>query len=86
MLNFNLKTEYNMKTKKSIYHRTFTFAYVLLCLVLFSSCSGQIVVWNMKDIIVLSLLGLIIVVVAILFIIAWIQDNINAWKRKRKKN
>jgi hypothetical protein len=28
--NFNLKTEYNMKTRTSIYHRTFAFAYVLL--------------------------------------------------------
>ena len=71
-----------MKTKTSIYHRTFAFAYVLL----FSSCSGQIVVWNMKDIIGLSILGLIIVVFAILFLIAWVQDKINAWKRKRKKN
>lgn len=75
-----------MKTKTSIYHRTFAFAYVLLCLVLFSSCSGQIVVLNMKDIIGLSILGFIIVVVAILFLIAWVQDKINAWKRKRKKN
>jgi len=60
--------------------------YTMLCLVLFSSCSGQIVVWNMKDIIGLSILGLIIVVFAILFLIAWVQDTINAWKRKRKKN
>lgn len=75
-----------MKTKISINRLTPAFAYVLLCLVLFSSCSGQIVVWNMKDIIGLSILGLIIVVVAILFIIALVQDRINAWKRKRKKN
>ena len=75
-----------MKTRTSIYRRHFAFAYVLLCLVLFSSCSGQIVVWNMKDIIGLSLLGLIIVVVSILFLIAWVQDKINVWKRKRKKN
>ena len=36
---FNLKTECNMKTKTSIYHRTFAFAYVLLAVVLFvASC------------------------------------------------
>ena len=75
-----------MKNKISIYNRTFAFAYVLLFLVLFSSCSGQIVVWNMTDIIGLSISGLIIVVFAILFLIVWVQDKINAWKRKRKKN
>lgn len=75
-----------MKTKTSIYRSHFAFAYVLLCLVLFSSCSGQIVVWNMTDIIGLSISGLIIVVVAILFLIVWVQDKINAWKRKRKTN
>ena len=75
-----------MKTKTSIYRSHFAFAYVLLCLVLFSSCSGQIVVWNMTDIIGLGISGLIIVVVAILFLIVWVQDKINAWKRKRKKN
>jgi len=75
-----------MKTKTSIYHRTFYFSYVLLCLVLFSSCSGQIVVWNMKDIIGLIILGLTMVVVAIILLIVWIQDKINAWKRKRKNN
>jgi Ca2+/Na+ antiporter len=75
-----------MKMRTSILRRHFAFAYVLLCLVLFSSCSGHIVVWNMKDIIGLSLLGLIIVVVSVLFIIAWAQDKINAWKQKRKKN
>ena len=74
-----------MKTKTSIYRSHFAFAYVLLCLVLFSSCSGQIVVWNMTDIIGLSISGLIIVVVAILFLIVWVQGKINAWKRKRKK-
>ena len=74
-----------MKTKISIYRRHFAFAYVLLCLVLFSSCSGQIVVWNMKDIIGLSILGLLIIVIAILFLVAWVQNKINAWKRKRKR-
>jgi small-conductance mechanosensitive channel len=66
--------------------KTAIVGYTMLCLVLFSSCSGHIVVWNMKDIIGISILGLIIVVVAILFLIAWVQDKINAWKRKRKKN
>jgi len=33
--NFKFKKEYNMKTKKSIYNRTFAFAYVLLAVVLF---------------------------------------------------
>ena len=61
-------------------------AYTVLCLVIFSSCSGHMIVWNMKDIIGLSILGLAIVVIAILFLIAWVQDKINAWKRKRKKN
>lgn len=75
-----------MKTKTSIYHRTFAFAYVLLCLVLFSSCSGQIVVWNMKDIIGLIIFGLIILVAGVMFLYTWIVDGINAWKRKRKKN
>jgi uncharacterized membrane protein len=75
-----------MKTNTSIYHRTFAFAYVLLCLVLFSSCSGQIVVWNMKDIIGLIIIGIIILVVGAMFLYAWIVDSINAWKRKRKKN
>ena len=36
---------------------------------------NQIVVWNMKDIIGLSLLGLIIVVVAILFLISKIKGG-----------
>lgn len=69
-----------METKTSFYR---TFAYVL-SLVLFSSCSGQIVVWNMKDIIGLSILGLILIVGAILFLIAWVQDKINAWKQSKK--
>ena len=60
--------------------------YAMLCLVLLSSCSGQIVFWNMKDIIGLSILGLIIVVFVILLLIAWIQNKIKAWKRKRKKD
>jgi len=75
-----------MKTRTSIYHRTFAFAYVLLCLVLFSSCSGQIVVWNMKDVIGLIIFGVIILVIGVMFLYAWIVDSINAWKRKRKKN
>lgn len=60
--------------------------YTMLCLVLFSSCSGQIVVWNMKDIIGLSILAIGIIGISLLFFIAWIQDKINAWKWKRKKN
>jgi hypothetical protein len=37
----NLKTNINMKTRKSIYHRTFAFAYVLLVAVIFSGCGEQ---------------------------------------------
>ena len=60
--------------------------YTMLCLVLFSSCSNQVVVWNMKDIIALSILIIGIVGIGLLFFIAWIQDKINVWRRKRKKN
>jgi hypothetical protein len=66
--------------------KTAIVGYTMLCLVLFSSCSGQIVVWNMKDIIGLSILAIGIIGILLLFFIAWIQDKINAWKRKRKKN
>jgi hypothetical protein len=64
------------------YTRIFAFAYMLLCLVLFSSCSGQIVVWNMKDIIGLIIFGVIILIA----VFAWIIDTIKTWKRKRKMN
>jgi hypothetical protein len=39
--NFNLKTEYNMKTRTSIYHNPFAFAYVLLVAVIFCGCGEQ---------------------------------------------
>jgi hypothetical protein len=37
----NLKTKYNMKTKISIYHRTFNFIYVMLLAVIFYSCEEK---------------------------------------------
>ena len=40
----------------------------------------------MKDVIGLSILGVIIIVVGVMFLYAWLVDSINAWKRKRKKN
>jgi preprotein translocase subunit SecF len=73
----------NMKTRTSIYLRHF--AYVMLCLVLLSSCSGHIVVWNIKDIIGLIIFGILILILGSMFIYAWIVDSINEWKRKRKK-
>ncbi len=33
-----MKTEYNMKTRTSIYHRTFAFTYMLLVAVIFCGC------------------------------------------------
>jgi hypothetical protein len=57
---------------------------VLLCLVLFSSCSGHVIVWNGMDIIGLILVGLGIIIIGILFLAAWINDSIDDWKRKRK--
>ena len=67
----------------SIYHKTFAFTSALLCLVLLSSCSGHIIVWNAKDIIGLILLGLGIIIIGTLFLVAWVRDMINDWKRKR---
>jgi hypothetical protein len=61
----------------------------MLCLVFFSSCGGNghsFIVWNAMDIIGLCIFGLIVIVVAILFGVAAIQDWWNARVRRRKKH
>ena len=60
--------------------------YTMLCLVLLTSCNSKTVFfWNWKDVIGLSILGLVIVVIAFLFLLQWIDDKIKLWKRKRSK-
>ena len=63
-------------------------AKLMLVAVLFSltSCSSKTVFfWNWKDVIGLSILGLVLVVIAFLFLLQWIDDKIKLWKRKRSK-
>ncbi len=45
-----------------------------------------IIVWNATDIIAMFIIGLTVLIVAILFGVAWIQDKWNSWKRGRKKH
>lgn len=52
--------------------------------VLFSSCSRQIVVWSISDIIGLSLLGLCFAVFMAVFLFAWIQTTVKSFKAKKK--
>jgi len=74
-----------MKNKKSkLTAKHAIVSYTMLCLVLFSSCSNQIVIWNMRDIIGLSILIIFIAVIGLLFLIVWIQDKINVWIQKIK--
>jgi len=57
-----------------------------IVLLTMTSCNTKTVFfWNWKDVIGLSFLGLIIVIVALLFIAQWIDDKIKLWKRKRSK-
>ena len=57
--------------------------YTMLILVVFISCnSNTTMFWNWKDVIGLSILGLIIIVSAVIMLIEWIK---NEWKRFRKK-
>ena len=62
---------------------------LVLCAVLIftiQSCGTKTVFfWNWKDVIGLSIIVLIFSIIAILFIIQWIDDKIKLWKRNRYK-
>lgn len=60
--------------------------YTLLLLVFLTSCStdtNTTMFWNWKDVIGLSILGLILLIGLLLVLVEWVKDS---WKKWRKKH
>ena len=58
--------------------------YTLLCLVFFTSCSSDTTMfWNWKDVIGLSILGILILAFGVIMLIEWIKIK---WRKFRKKH
>jgi len=57
---------------------------LLLILVGCANDKNTIFVWNMKDVIGLTILGAFFTMLILVFVYSWICDKIDSWKRKRK--
>ena len=62
----------------------FSYALYTLLLVFFTSCSNNTTMfWNWKDVIGLSILGLLLLIGLLLILVEWIKDS---WRKLRKKH
>ena len=66
--------------------KSYTLYTLLLLLVFLTSCStdtNTTMFWNWKDVIGLSILGLILLIGLLLVLVEWVKDS---WKKWRKKH
>jgi hypothetical protein len=57
----------------------------LFSLIIFSSCSHSIIVWNGKDIIGVGIIGFGILTILFLFFISWVKTKIRDFKNRNKQ-
>jgi uncharacterized membrane protein len=82
------RTAAQQSSKSPLLFRPAALAAILLLAAVLSGCGGKdtIYVWNMKDIIGLWVFGILVVVIALIFLYAWVADKIDSRKRKRKQS